>query len=114
MQIHYLEIVTSKVDELCAYYSKVHATYFNEPEAKLGYARVASLENGGMIGVRAQMHESEEPIVRPYLLVDDIEVAIAQAIDAGAQIAHPPLEISGYGHFAIYILGGVQHGLWQL
>lgn len=26
----------------------------------------------------------------------------------------PPLEIPGKGTFAIYIQGGVDHGLWQL
>jgi len=29
-------------------------------------------------------------------------------------VAHPPLKIPGKGTFAIYILGGVDHGLWQL
>jgi hypothetical protein len=31
-----------------------------------------------------------------------------------AQVAHPPMEIPGHGTFAIYIQGGVHHGLWQL
>ena len=69
---------------------------------------------GGMLGVRAPMHESEEPVVRPYLLVDDIEAATAAAVVSGAEIAHPPMEIPEQGKFAIYIQGGIQHGLWQL
>ncbi len=39
------------------------------------------------------MHVSEEPVVRPYWLVDDIEAAIASAVEAGGEIAHPPMEI---------------------
>jgi predicted enzyme related to lactoylglutathione lyase len=74
---------------------------------------VAELAGGGRVGVRAPMHESEEPVVRPYWLVDDIEAALATAVAAGAEVAHPPLEIPGQGTFAIYFLGGTQQGLWQ-
>ena len=48
---------------------------FAEPEPGLGNARTAVLTSGGMIGVRAPMHAAEEPVVRPYLLVDDVEAA---------------------------------------
>ena len=34
--------------------------------------------------------------------------------EKGLADAHPPLEIPGHGTFAIYIQGGVHHGLWQL
>jgi hypothetical protein len=66
-----------------------------------------------LVGVRAPLRESEEPVVRPYWLVDDIESALAAAVDASAEVAHPPLQIPGHGTFAIYIVGGVEHGLWQ-
>ena len=59
------------------------------------------------------MHESEEPVVRPYLLVDDIDAAAAEAVEAGGEIAHPAMEIPGHGKFAIFIQGGIHHGLWQ-
>lgn len=59
------------------------------------------------------MHESEEPVILPYLLVDDIQLAIEAAAEHGAEIAHPPMEIPGHGQFAIFIQGGVHHGLWQ-
>jgi len=52
--------------------------------------------------------------VRPYWLVDDIEAAVTAAVEHGAVVAHPPLEIPGHGTFAIYIQGGIHHGLWQL
>ncbi|MCP3917201.1 MAG: transposase domain-containing protein [bacterium] len=32
----------------------------------------------------------------------------------GGEFALPPTEIPGRGKFAIYIQGGIQHGLWQL
>jgi predicted enzyme related to lactoylglutathione lyase len=86
---------------------------FGEPDAALGYARTAELPGGGQVGVRAPMHETEEPVVRPYWLVDDIEAALAASIEAGGEVAHPPTEIPGHGTFAIYIQGGVHHGLWQ-
>jgi len=60
------------------------------------------------------MHAAEEPVVRPYVLVDDIEAAVDGAEAGGAEIALPPMELPGRGKFAIYIQGGIQHGLWQL
>lgn len=114
MQIHYLEIVTKEVDAVCAAYAVANGVQFGEPDAGLGNARTAALPGGGLVGVRAPLHESEEPVVRPYWLVDDIEAAVAAAVEAGGEIAHPPMEIPGHGTFAIYILGGIHHGLWQL
>jgi predicted enzyme related to lactoylglutathione lyase len=114
MQIHYLEIVTIEVDAVCAAYAAANGAQFGEPEAGLGNARTAPLRGGGLIGVRAPMQEAEEPVVRPYWLVDDIEAALAAATEEGGEVAHPPLEIPGHGTFAIYIQGGIHHGLWQL
>ncbi len=99
---------------MCAAYSAAHRVQFSAPDAGLGNARTAALAGGGLVGVRAPMHESEKPIVRPYWLVDDIEAAVAAVVAAGGEIAHPPLEIPGHGTFAIYIQGGVQHGFWQV
>ncbi|MDH3255262.1 MAG: hydroxylase [Acidobacteriota bacterium] len=114
MKIHYLEIVTPDVDAVCASYAQLHGVTFSDPEPGLGGARTAPLSEGGLVGVRAPMHESEEPVVRPYVLVDDVEAAAKAAVEAGAEIAHPPMEIPGHGTFAILIQGGVQHGLWQV
>lgn len=113
MQIHYLEIVTKEVDAVCGVYAAANGAEFSQPDAGLGNARTAELPGGGLVGVRRPMRETEEPIVRPYWLVDDIEAAVAAAAEAGAEIAHPPMEIPGHGTFAIYIQGGVNHGLWQ-
>jgi predicted enzyme related to lactoylglutathione lyase len=113
MQVFYLEIVTKEVDDVCAAYEAACGVDWGEPVEGLGNARTAELHGGGWVGVRAPMHEAEEPVVRPYWLVSDIEAAIASAVSAGAELAHPPMEIPGYGTFAIYIRGGVHHGLWQ-
>lgn len=113
LQIQYLEIVTPMVDETCGVLSETHGVEFGDPIAELGNARTADLADGGRIGVRAPMRETEEPVVRPYLLVDDIDAAVKAAEKAGAEIAIPPMEIPGQGKFSIYILGGIDHGLWQ-
>lgn len=113
MQIYYLEIVTKGVDAVCRAYHAADGAEFGDPDAGLGNARTAPLTGGGMVGVREPMHETEEPVVRPYWLVDDIEAAVAAAVKAGAEVAHPPLEIPGHGTFAILIQGGVHHGFWQ-
>lgn len=114
MKVQYLEIVTPEVGAVCATLEELHGVSFGEPDPGLGNARTARLAGGGRIGVRAPMHESEEPVVRPYWLVDDVAAAVAAAEAGGAEIAHPPLEIPGHGTFAIYVEGGVHHGLWQV
>lgn len=114
VKIQYIEIVTKEVDAVCAAYAAAHKVQFSEPVAGLGNARTASLADGGLVGVRAPLRETEEPVVRPYWLVDDIEAAVTAVVKAGGQIAHPPLEIPGHGTFAIYFLGSNDHGLWQL
>jgi predicted enzyme related to lactoylglutathione lyase len=113
VQIQYLEIVTPDVDATCATLGQVHGVDFSDPVEALGNARTAPLPGGGMLGVRGPMAESENPIVRFYMLVDDIEAATRAAEASGGEIAHPPLEIPGVGTFSIYIQGGVHYGLWQ-
>jgi predicted enzyme related to lactoylglutathione lyase len=112
-RVQYLEIVTPEVDATCATLAELHGVTFGDPVLEFGNARTAALAGGGKIGVRAPMRETEEPLVRTYLLVDDLDAAAQSAADAGAQLALPPMEIPGHGKFAIYIQGGVEHGLWQ-
>jgi len=114
MRIHYLEIVTTEVDAVCSAYAATNNVRFGEPDAGLGNARTATLPGDWLVGVRAPMHDAEEPVVRPYWLVDDIEAAVAAAVESGGEVIHPAMEIPDHGKFAIYILGGVQHGLWEL
>jgi predicted enzyme related to lactoylglutathione lyase len=114
MIVHYLEIVTPDVDTTCEACSQIHGVTFGAPEPMLGGARTAPLSDGGRVGVRAPMAEHEAPVVRTYLRVEDIEAAVVAVEAAGATIAHPPLELPGLGRFAIYIQGGLQHGLWQV
>lgn len=113
MRVHYLEIVTPEVDAICATYANLHGVTFGDADAALGGARTTTLPSGEMLGVRAPMHESEEPVVRPYVKVNDIQAAIAAAAEQGSVIALPPTELPGKGTCAIYIQGGVHHGLWQ-
>ena len=114
MKLHYLEIVASDVAAVCAAYESALGIKFGTPDPLLGGARTAPLPDGSSIGVRGPLRDTEEPVVRPYWLVDDIEAALAAATQHGALVAHPPLEIPGKGTFAIYIQGDVDHGLWQL
>lgn len=113
MRIEYIEIVTDDVPGVCRAYEEANRVQFGKPVASLGNARTAALLGGGLVGVRAPMHDAEERVVRPYWLVDDITASLAEAVECGGEEAHPPMEIPGYGIFAIYIQGGIQHGLWQ-
>lgn len=114
MKIQYLEIVASDVDAVCAAYEAAHGITFGSADPLLGGARTAPLPDGGSIGVRGPLRDTEGPVVRPYWLVDDIEAALDAATRQGAVVAHPPLAIPGKGTFAIAIQGDVEHGFWQL
>ena len=114
MKIQYLEIVSHDVEAVCKIYEITHDVSFSEPDEFLGGARTCTLADGSIVGVRGPLRDNEEPVVRPYWLVEDIEKAVEKIELEGGQIALPPMEIPGKGKFAIYILGSNDHGLWQL
>lgn len=114
MKVQYLEIVTPEVEAMCLQYSTIYDVTFGEANPLLGGARTAELDGGGMIGVRGPMRDDEAPVVRPYLLVDDIKAAVEAAEKAGAKVAMGPMEIPEQGQFAIVIHGGIDCGFWQL
>lgn len=113
-QVHYLEVVTPDVDGVCASYSQSLNVSFSDAMAEFGGARTVSLSNGGTLGIRAPMHDAEEPTTRPYYLVADIEKAVNEAEKSGAFVAVPPMEVSGRGKCAIIMFGLVQSGFWQV
>lgn len=114
MRVHYLEIVTRDVDAACKLYAGVHGVTFGDADQSLGGARTVRLADGGMLGIRAPMHDGENSVTRAYILVEDIELAVAAAKNSGAEIAVPPMKLPGHGTCAIYVQGGVEAGLWQL
>jgi uncharacterized protein len=71
--------VTKEVDAVCAAYASARKLQFDEPDPGLGIARTATLASSRFVRVRAPMREAEEPMVRPYWLVDDIETAMIAA-----------------------------------
>ncbi len=114
MKIHYLEIVTPDVDAVCDTYALLHDVEFGDNDQNLGGARTAKLENGGMLGVRAPLRDDEEPVVRPYMLVEDIQATVDAAAESGGVVALPPMELPGHGTCAVVIQGGIESGFWQL
>lgn len=113
VKIQYLEIVTPEMDALCRQYSKIYGVEFSKPNLSFGNARTARLESGGMIGIRKPMRDSETPVVRPYLLVENIKTAVAAAVETGGKVAMAPMAIPEHGMFAIVIHGGIECGFWQ-
>lgn len=113
MQVQYLEVVTPDVDATCALQERLHGLSFGAPDPVLGGARTAPMANGGMMGVRAPMHDGERPVTRAYALVPDLEAAVASLAETGAEIAVPPMELPGHGRCAIYLQGGIEAGLWE-
>jgi predicted enzyme related to lactoylglutathione lyase len=109
----YLEIVSNDVDNLTGLYQRLHGLSFGPPDPDLGQARVASQADGGLIGIRKPLAAHEQPIMRAYLAVEDIQQAVKTAEESGAMIAYPPTPQGNHGTFAIVIQGGVEHGLWQ-
>lgn len=113
MVIHYLEIVSNDVDTLTGLYERMHGLSFGPPDPDLGQARVAARADGTLVGIRKPLAAHEQPIMRTYLAVEDIQQAVKQAENSGAMIAYPPTRQGQRGTFAIVIQGDLQHGLWQ-
>ena len=112
--IHYIEIVTPDIDNLCTIYTKSLGIQFSSMVPELGNAKVSELPGGITIGIRAPMHETETPVVRTYLLVNNLENSVKEAAQSGANILLDRMEIPGRGIIAIYEIGGIQQGLWQI
>ncbi len=112
--IQYLEIVTPEAEALRDFYSQSYGWVFSEATPEFGNAFFTTQSNGSLWGIRVPLRESEEPIIRIYLRVSDIEKSVRRAEDLGATIALEPTEIPGRGEFAIYLLGGIEHGIWQI
>jgi predicted enzyme related to lactoylglutathione lyase len=113
MAVHYLEIVSDDADSLVALYERMYGFSFGPPDSDLGEARVATRADGTLVGIRKPLAAHEQPIVRIYLAVEDIQQALKQAEDSGALVAYGATRQGERGVFAIVIQGGVQHGLWQ-
>ncbi len=113
MAAHYLEIVSDDADALTGLYERMHGLSFGLPDPDLGQARVATRADGALVGIRKPLAAHEQPIMRTYLAVEDIEQAVKQAEASGATIAYPPTRQGQRGIFAIVIQGDVQHGPWQ-
>jgi hypothetical protein len=113
MAVHYLEIVSNDADEAIALYERMHGLSFGPPDADLGQARVATRADGSLVGIRKPLASHEQPVMRAYLAVEDIQRAVKDVEEVGAVVAYPPTRQGQRGTFAIVIHGGVQHGLWQ-
>src|SRR5437764_8791922 len=90
MAVHYLEIVSNDVDTLTGLYQLMHGVYFGPPDPDLGQARIATQADGAVIGIRKPLAAHEQPIMRTYLAVEDIQQAVKAAEESGAMIAYPP------------------------
>jgi len=112
--VYYLEIVTTEVRATSDFYANAYGWRFEAEAPELGNALVATLPDGSLCGIRAPMHDQEKPIVRTYLRVADIDTAVKRASQLGATVALEPMEIPGRGRVAIYFLGGIEQGLWQV
>lgn len=113
MAVHYVEIVSNDVDTLTGLYQRMLGLSFGSPDPDLGQARVATHVDGTLVGIRKPLAAHEQPIMRSYLAVEDIEQAVKKAEEHGATVAYPPTRQGQRGTFAIVIQGDVQHGLWQ-
>ena len=113
MKIGYLEIVTPDVVETCALYERAYGVCFTDPIPSLGNARTVKLSDGGRLGIREPMRDSELPVVRPYFVVENVAATLSTIEASGGQIAVPAMELPGEGICAIYLLGGIDHGIWQ-
>ncbi|MGB0653490.1 MAG: VOC family protein [Thermoplasmatota archaeon] len=81
---------------------------------ELEYHSFGSMEHGVGGAVRPVVPEEPGPNATPYFLVEDIDVSIAKATEAGATPMVPKTPVPTMGWFAWFIApGGVVLALWQ-
>lgn len=112
--IHYLEIVTPDPAAVRDLYAALYGWDFAPADPLLGQAFVAAMPGGSLCGIRAPMGDQELPVVRTYLRVPDLRAAIRAAADRGAVVAIESMSLGGHGEIAMYLLDGVEQGLWQV
>src|SRR5688572_3515837 len=110
--IHYLEIVTPAVAAVRELYEQAYGWRF-KLEPALGNAFVAELPNGSLCGIRAPLRDTETPVVRTYLRVANLDQAAQRAQQLGAQLAIDRMELGTHGTIALFVIGGIEQGLWQ-
>ncbi len=113
MSVHYVEIISDDPGPLVGLYQRTCGLSFGSPDPDLGQARVATLSDGTLVGIREPLATHEREITRTYLAVQDIQQAMKEAEEHGATIAYPPTRQGQRGTFAIVIAGGVELGFWE-
>jgi predicted enzyme related to lactoylglutathione lyase len=112
--IHYTEYVVKDPARLRVLCEKQYGWRF-EQIAELGGAWVAELPGGGRVGIREPLNEDEKRVLaRTYMRVADLERAVVVARENGATIALPPMDLGKHGRIAIYVIEGIEQGLWQV
>lgn len=112
--IHYLEIVTPDAEAAREFYSDAFGWTFSPAQPELGFAFVAELPEGSRCGIRAPLSPQETPTMRSYLRVPDLGGATREAVRLGAKLLLDQMELPGWGQIAIYEIGGLQQGIWQV
>jgi len=113
-EIYYLEVVAADPQAARDFYQAAFGWQFTEATPELGGAFVADLPNGSLCAIRGSLSPSEEPTVRTYVRVLDVRAAVEKAVDLGATLALEPTEILDRGTIAIFLISGIEQGLWQL
>lgn len=67
MAVHYLDFVSNDVDTLTGLYQHMLGLSFSPP------ARAATQADGTLVGIRKALADHEQPIMRTYLAVEDIQ-----------------------------------------
>ena len=112
--IHYLEIVTPDAEAARRFYAEAYGWAFSPAQPELGFAFVADLPGGSRCGIRAPLSPEEGPLVRSYLRVPELRAAVQEVERLGARVLLDYMELPGWGRIAIFEIGGVQQGIWQL
>lgn len=110
----YIEHVTPEIDATRALFERVHGWRFEAPRPELGAARVATLASGARLAIRAPMGADEKQVTRTYVRVPDLDAAAKGAAQQGGMLALPSMDIEGQGRIAIYVLGELEFGLWEM
>lgn len=112
--VHYVEMVSPDPERTRDFLQQAYGWRFVAAGDDLGGAYVAVLPNGTRCAVRAPLRDDEMPLTRTYVRVENVEKAAKRAEELGAKVALPPVPLGDHGKIAIYFVGGVEHGVWEM
>ena len=110
----WVDLATSDIDAASAFYADLLGWEIMEGNAETGGYRQALLEGRPVAGLMPVMDASMPTMWTQYLKASDEDALAARAVELGATLIVPPMDVMSFGRMAVLLdPTGAGFGLWQ-